>query len=70
MRTEEVKANPFRMITHHTINQLQIVLGAMEQHEPKMALTACKRIHQLADQMRAEILGIPPPTHLDGSRQT
>jgi hypothetical protein len=54
---EEV--NPFRSLTHQAINQLQIILCAMElQHEPKHALTACKRIHELADQMKAEILGI------------
>ena len=53
---EEV--NPYRTLTNHTINQLQIIISAMEQHEPKHALTACKRIHELADQMRAKILGI------------
>ena len=55
---EEV--NPYRMLTNHTINQLQIIVSAMEQHEPKHALTACKRIHELVDQMRAKILGIEP----------
>jgi hypothetical protein len=55
--------NPFRSLTNQTINQLQIIIGAMElHHEPKFALTACKRIHELADQMKAEILGIKTTT--------
>jgi hypothetical protein len=58
-----IEQNPYRKITHQTINQLQIVLGAMEQHEPKHALTACKRIHELADQMRAAVLGINDPSN-------
>lgn len=50
--------NHYRELTNKTINQLQIILSAMEEHSPKHALDACKRIHELADQMKAEIMGI------------
>lgn len=49
---------PFRVLAHNTVNQVQIVVSAMEQHEPKMALNACKKIKDIADEMRLEILGI------------
>lgn len=58
MRIDEVNPTTFHKLTHQTINQLQIIMGAMDQHEPKLALNACKRIHELTDKIRSEIMGI------------
>ncbi len=50
--------NPYRVLNNHIINQLQVIIGSMEQHEPKSALNACKKIKAIADEIRLEILGI------------
>lgn len=48
---------PIRVISHKIVDQLQIVISAMDQREPRIAITACKRIYELDDQLRAVILG-------------
>lgn len=51
---------PVRSISHDAINQLQIIVSAFELGESKMALDACRRVHELADKLRLEIMGIKP----------
>lgn len=52
--------NPIRMAVHDAINQLQIIVGAMEMGEARPALEAVRKVHDIADRLRLEIMGIKP----------
>lgn len=50
--------SPIKILSHATADQLQIIVAAIELGEPRLALNACKLIHELVDKMRLEIMGI------------
>lgn len=45
-------------LSHDVTNYLQIIVSSMELGEPAPALNACKKIYELTDNMKREIMGI------------
>jgi hypothetical protein len=58
----------FKRLAHDAVNQHQIIISSMEMHQVKPALDACRRLGELANEMRCEIMGIPrqPGVYVEG----
>jgi len=61
-------SNHVRKITHEATNQLQIIVSAMEMGESKIVLNACKRIRELTEDIRLEVLGVSERDRQDRER--
>jgi hypothetical protein len=54
-----------RPLTIQMVNELQVVLGAMELGDYEASLKAVERTHGISDQLRAEIVAVIEERHQD-----
>lgn len=54
-----------RPLTLRMVNELQMILGAMELGDYEASLKACARAQAISDQMRAEIVLVIEERHQD-----